>query len=204
MPFNDKRQLLARLPESNIVRIELGCGPRKRYSGSIGVDTIDGEAVDIVGDALEVLRAFPAASADLVTSSHFLEHVPQLELVIAEIERVLKPGATMEAIVPHFSNPYFYSDPTHVRTFGLYTFSYLGVDNRFRREVPAYVRSGLRLRSADLVFKSTRPFYGRHAIKKTLGLIFNSSRYMQEFYEENLCFVFPCYEVRFVLQKAAA
>ena len=30
--------------------IELGCGARKRYTGSIGVDVIDGEQVDLVGD----------------------------------------------------------------------------------------------------------------------------------------------------------
>lgn len=204
MPFNDKRHLLAHLTESRTVKIELGCGPRKRYPGSIGIDSIDFDCVDIVGDVLEVLSAFPPASADLVTSSHFLEHVQELERVLEEIERVLKPGATMEAVVPHFSNPYYYSDPTHIRPFGLYSFSYLAVDDHFRRKVPGYVRTALRVRSADLVFKSAPPFYGRHGFKKLLGAIFNATRYLQELYEENLCFLFPCYEIRFVLQKVSA
>ena len=63
-------------------------------------------------------------------------------------------------------------------------------------------RPNLQLCKVDLVFKSTPPFYGRHAIKRLFGWLFNSCRYLQEFYEENLCYVFPCYEIRFLLQKS--
>jgi hypothetical protein len=52
-----------------------------------------------------------------------------------------------------------------------------------------------------LIFKSTRPFYARYALKRVFGLIFNSNRYLQELYEENLCYLFPCYEIRYVMQK---
>jgi hypothetical protein len=34
-----------------------------------------------------------------------------------------------------------------------------------------------------------------------VGWLFNSCRYMQELYEENFCYIFPCYEIRFVLEK---
>src|SRR6185312_2948084 len=40
---------------------------------------------------------------------------------------VLEPGGEFRAVVPHFSNLHFYSDPTHRTFFGLYTFSYLSV-----------------------------------------------------------------------------
>lgn len=204
MSFVDKRGVLARLNNSSEVVIELGCGPRKRLRNSIGIDVIDTDVVDIVGDSAEVLRAIPEATVDLISSSHFLEHVRDLDPLLRECVRVLKPAGTFEATVPHFSHPYFYADPTHVRPFGLYTFSYLAKDDHFRRKVPGYIRNeALELKSAELVFKSTRPFYGRHAFKKFLGVIFNASRYMQEFYEENLCYMFPCYEIRFVLRKIA-
>ena len=52
----DKHGLLARRDLRDVV-IELGCGPLKRHAGSIAIDILDGEHVDVVGDALDVLRA---------------------------------------------------------------------------------------------------------------------------------------------------
>ena len=202
MTVNDKRGVLSRLGHLGNVTLELGCGPHKHYPNSIGIDAIDYESVDVVGDAFEVMQAIPGGVADLISSYHFLEHVPDLDAMLDEMIRVARPGGRLEVVVPHFAHPYFYSDPTHVRPFGLYTFSYLARDNIFHRKVPAYRRrENLELRRADLVFKSTPPFYGRHAWKRLLGSLFNSGRYMQELYEENFSFVFPCYEIRFLLVK---
>ena len=115
----------------------------------------------------------------------------------------MKPQGKLELVVPHFSNPFFYSDPTHRRFFGLYTFSYIAKDNIFTRKVPQYGWDSMFiLEDVDLHFKSSRPFYGRHGIKKLLGMVFNSCTYLKEFYEENLCYVFPCYEVRYVIRRS--
>jgi ubiquinone/menaquinone biosynthesis C-methylase UbiE len=205
MPLIDKGLVLANLSEHAPLTVELGCGPRKRYPRSIGIDAIAYDGVDIVGDAIEALRALPAGSADLVTSSHFLEHVPDVGAFLDEMTRVVRDGGRIEVIVPHFAHPYFSSDPTHTHRFGLYTFSYLAQDGIFRRGVPGYVRRpNLHLVKVDLVFKSTPPFYARHALKRVLGSVFNSCRYLQELYEENLCYLFPCYEIRYVMQKAGS
>ena len=59
-----------------------------------------------------------------IYSRHPLEHVRNFLPLMAELHRVTRPGGRIEIIVPHFSNPYGYSDPTHVRHFGLYTFFY--------------------------------------------------------------------------------
>ena len=202
MPLVDKRSLLLNLDGRGPLTLELGCGPRKRYPGSIGIDAIDYENVDIVADAADALRAFPPASVDFITSSHFLEHVPDVGQFLAEMARVARPGGRIEVVVPHFAHPYFSSDPTHRNRFGLYTFSYLAEDGILRRGVPDYVRRhDLRLQAVNLVFKSTRPFYVRHALKRILGWLFNSCGYMQELYEENFCYIFPCYEVRYMLEK---
>jgi ubiquinone/menaquinone biosynthesis C-methylase UbiE len=201
----DKHGVLARRDLRDAV-IELGCGPLKRWPGSIGIDIADGEHVDIVGDALEVLPALPAGCAKLVSSSHFLEHLPDAGPVLDEMSRVLGPGGEIEIVVPHFANPYFHSDPTHRNTlgFGLYTMSYYARDPLFRRQVPGYVRrEPLTLKRVDLGFKAARPFYGRHAVKRAIGALFNSCRYLQEVWEENLCYLLPCYEIRYVLGRTA-
>ena len=202
MAMIDKRGVLSNVAQHVPLTLELGCGPQKRYAGSVAVDAIDYDAVDIVGDAGDVLRALPPDSADLITSSHFLEHVDDVGAYIDEMARVVRPGGRIEIVVPHFAHPYFASDPTHTHRFGLYTMSYYAVDPIFSRAVPSYVRrTNLRLAGVDLVFKSSRPFYGRHAVKRLIGFVFNSCRYMQELHEENLCHLFPCYEIRYLLEK---
>jgi len=119
-----------------------------------------------------------------------------------EMCRVLRPGGHLEIVVPHFSNPYFASDPTHRRAFGLYTFSYLTADAPLRRQVPHYGEVlPVRLERVVLGFKSTPPFYGRHALKRAVGLVVNLSRWTREFYEENLVYLVPCYELRFRLVR---
>jgi ubiquinone/menaquinone biosynthesis C-methylase UbiE len=200
----DKHALLARPDQLQDIVVELGCGPRKRYPESIGVDLLDTEAADLVGDALEILRELPVGSARLITSAHFLEHVPDVGAMLDAMSRLLTPDGEIEIIVPHFAHPYFHSDPTHVNGvgFGLYTMSYYARDDHFRRAVPGYVRrENLTIKSVDLSFKSPRPFYGRYAIKRVIGAFFNSCRYLQEFWEENLAYVFPCYEIRYVLRR---
>ena len=200
----DKRGLLQRPQEMKDLVLELGCGPTRRYPGSIAVDMLDDTAVDIVGDAMEVLRAMPDGCARLITSAHFMEHVPDAAAMLDQMSRLLAPGGEIEVIVPHFAHPYYHSDPTHTNGvgFGLYTMSYYARDPHFSRQVPGYVRrEHLTVARVDLRFKAARPFYGRYAIKRVIGALFNSCRYLQELWEENLCYLFPCYEIRYVLVR---
>jgi len=202
MSLIDKRSLLPDIRHRKQIILELGCGNRKRISDAIGIDVIDYECVDIVGDAVEVLREIPDATVDMVSSHHFLEHVTNLDILLQEVTRVMRIGGRFEVVVPHFSNPYYYSDPTHKNCFGLYTFSYLAEDHLLRKRVPQYKKTvSFSLEKIDLLFKSSPPFYFRHGVKRFLGVIFNSCRYMQEFYEENLCYIFPCYEIAYVLKR---
>ena len=97
---------------------------------------------------------------------------------------------------------YFYSDYTHRGFFGLYSFSYLVSDSIHRRKVPTYGREiCFELSQADLVFKSSPPFYVRYAYKQILQVVFNLNRYTRELYEENFCYLFPCYEIRFEMRR---
>ena len=199
MTVIDKSDALAHIRGQ---KLDLGCGPRKA-AGYLGVDAIDYPGVDIVGDIYEVLARVPDGTLGGVYASHFFEHVENLAPLLDEIARTLAGGATLEVIVPHFSNPYFYSDPTHRAHFGLYTFSYYATDRLHRREVPDYCRTAsFTLRSVRLGFKSSRPFYGRYAFKRAIGAAVNLTTWTREFYEENLCYLVPCYEVRYVLTRA--
>lgn len=53
----------------------------------------------------------------------------------------------------------------------------------------------------NLIFNSPQPFDVRYGIKKVIGSFFNSCNYLKELYEENFCYLFPCYEVRYILRR---
>jgi hypothetical protein len=112
------------------------------------------------------------------------------------------PGGTVECVIPHFSNPYFYSDPTHQRFFGLYSLSYLCRDRIFSRKVPHYGKPvGFSIETVDLHFRS--PFPIRNKLRRLFGLFVNVSNFTKEFYEENLSSLVSCYEIRWILRKEA-
>jgi hypothetical protein len=137
-----------------------------------------------------------------VYAYHCLEHIRELPSLITLLARIMKPQAQLRVVVPHFSNPYFYSDPTHVTPFGLYTFSYLAKDSLMTRKVPNYHDAYLfDLCSVKLVFKSPRPYYFRWGIKRMFQALFNLNHYFMEFYEENLCYLMPCYEIVYELKR---
>jgi SAM-dependent methyltransferase len=190
---------LARRPR---VDVELGCGSTKRDPSAIGIDALDLPGVDIVGDVFDALAALPPASVDRVSSFHFFEHVDDLPALLAALARVLKPGGELVVVTPHFSNPYFYSDYTHRRPFGLYTFAYLARCSLFARQVPSYgVAPAFEIVRVTLGFKSARPFYVRYAIKRAVGALVNLGRWSQEFWEENLCWLVPGYEVEYRMRR---
>ena len=115
---------------------------------------------------------------------------------------MLRPGGLLHAVVPHFSNPYDYSDYTHRQAFGLYSFSYLADETMFRRRVPRYqVEYGLELVDVRLRFKAAPPFYVRYALRRALGAVVNSTRWTQEWYEAGWTGWFPCYEIDFTVVR---
>ena len=199
----DCSQVLERLGEPGArVSLELGCGGRKRHPEAIGIDLLDLPGVDIVGDVVEVLEAMPDGCVERVWSYHFLEHVCDVGRIMMSLARVCRPGAIVDVTVPHFSNPYFYSDPTHRQPFGLYTLSYFCRDTLFARKVPHYgITPVFELRDVQLGFKSPRPRYIRYGLKKVVQFIVNRGRWAQELYEEFFCYIVPCYEVRYVLLR---
>jgi len=179
--------------------LEIGCGPNKK-TGRIGIDHIDFPDVDIVADMENGLPFLPDSSVDEIHCRSVLEHIDNFENLMKEIVRVLKADGRARIFVPHFSNPYSYSDYTHKRHFGLYTFYYF-VENRkqLKRKVPDFYSSiRIEILSLKLVFRS--PFWISRQLKKILGAVFNCCRPVMEFYEQHLCYLFPCYGIEIVFK----
>lgn len=190
------------LATNSRIVIDLGCGPKKK-AGSIGVDILPFPGVDVAANLEEGLPFIPDNSVDHFITSHFLEHIHSFELMMSEIHRTLKPGGTARICVPHFSNPYGFSDYTHKRFFGLYTFDYFSDGNNgYRRNVPVYNSSfQFKVTSRKLKFRSTH-FFLPNLFKKYFWMrLINSCKYMQALYEDSFTGLISCYEIVFELKK---
>ena len=190
----DLQALLTRLGP---LALELGCG-QKAHPGRVGIDRLELPGVDIVADLEQGLPFLPDNSVDSVHTESFLEHVQQLDHLMGEIWRVLKPKGRLHLFVPHFSNPFFYSDYTHQRFFGLYSFEYFSKSQgRYHRRVPDFYHS---FSFHTLELRLNIGTGSRNPLKWAAHWIFNIHPRLQELYEGNFCYWVPCYGISAVLE----
>jgi ubiquinone/menaquinone biosynthesis C-methylase UbiE len=101
-------------------KLNLGCGKdiRSHEDCWLNVDVSPGKNVDFLFDANEEPWVFPDESFDLIYASHVLEHLTNLNGVMKEAHRTLKPNGIFEIKVPYGPRGTFCNDdPNHVREF---------------------------------------------------------------------------------------
>ncbi len=178
--------------------IDMGCGEMKT-AGVIGLDSRPEVNPDIITD-LEGKIPLPDNSVDCVYANHFLEHVEKLEEVMSEIYRILKPDGRLRIFVPHFSNPYGYSDYTHKRFFGLFSFGYFCpvVYQKRLRIVPNYSQKiSFNITYEKLRFHS--PLRIIYPLVICLELVVNSNQLFKTLYEYHFSYLFPIYGIQIEL-----
>lgn len=162
--------------------LDLGCGGKKhKYPNSVCIDRVSAEGVDIVCD---LNKGIPQKnnSVDLIYTSHTLEHLEDLIFIMKEIYRVLKKDGQVIIKVPHFSNGVAYGDPSHKRVFSILTFDNFGYHMNNGQD--------FKIIEKQLIFHCG--FFNR------LLNFFNKHQYL---YERFFCWIFPCYEIKFILKK---
>lgn len=188
------------LAEGRAIRLDLGCGKSAR-SGFYSVDHLEMDGVDIVADLNKPLHLLPRDCSEYIYSRHVFEHIHDFLPLMREIHRITKPDGIIEIIVPHFSNVYGYSDPTHIRFFGLYSMYYFVSPDcqPKRRKVPEFYTDA-RFRVKSLTIE----FYRSSIFDKLLAPIFakivNFNIYTQDFYERRLSYLFHAWQIRYVLE----
>jgi ubiquinone/menaquinone biosynthesis C-methylase UbiE len=182
------------------IKLNIGGGD-KAFENYLNVDIRALPTTDIVADLNKKLDVIPDNSVEKIYSSHALEHVENLELLLSEFQRICVDGAKLTIIVPHFSNPFGYSDPTHKRFFGIYSFSYYSKTKYFdqRTDLPnynptiAFVLSGVKVR-----------FYRNSRFDKIFNpwveRLINKRRSRLEFYEYRLSRIFSAKDIIFSLR----
>ena len=127
MPFGP-RGLYARIPrltwqcEEQVARVlaetppgarivDLGAGGRKISPATICLDFVRDQGTNVIGDVQRL--PFRDASIDLVYATGLVEHVADERALLAEIQRVLKPGGRVHVEVPFLEQ--YHEDPIDVR-----------------------------------------------------------------------------------------
>lgn len=112
--------------------IDLGCGSRKT-AGSIGVDNVKLDGVDVVHNLKMFPYPFQDKVADEVVLSHVLEHfdLATINKIFNEVHRVLKDTGILTISVPHALCVAFHSDPTHCTGFTFETMHYFTAKHKF-------------------------------------------------------------------------
>lgn len=183
------------------LRLNLGGGERP-LPGHYHLDLVALPGVDIQADLNEPLDLLPDGSVEAVHCRHLLEHIDRLLPLLEELHRVVRPGGEIDIRVPHFSNPYGYSDPTHVRFFGLYSFFYFAApEHQPSRKVPSfYSRCRFQVRSIHIRLMHETWF--DKVIRALLQPLVNLSPGWQDWYERRLCRMFPANEIQYRITPA--
>lgn len=187
------------LADGRPLRLNLGSGQRQ-IAGYYNVDCVALPQVDILADLEEPLALLPDDSVEAIYCRHTLEHVTRLMGLLTEVHRVLRPEGRLEVIVPHFSNPYGYSDPTHVRFFGLYSFYYLCDDaDQPRRKVPNFYLPQ-RFRVEGVRFNLLRTSWFDRVVRAVLQPLINRNVGWLDWYERRMCRRWPVDDIHYDLR----
>ena len=186
------------MSEQKGIQLNLGCGDQ-RLAGFIGFDTLSRQGTDVIGD-LNAPLPFAAASVGHIYAKSVLEHIENLELLLREMARILQPDGTIYIYVPHWTNPFYYSDYTHRRFFGLASFDYFArPEGQVYRAVPTYTDMYFQTDRVRLLFHS--PFKWLNWLMKGFQWLVNQRPSWQLFYEYHLSSFVPCYAVEYSLRR---
>jgi len=180
-----------------MLTLDLGCGVTK-HTNSIGIDISLNSDADVISNFEQGLP-FADDSFDKVISLSVLEHVGNLDNILKEVKRILKPGGEFEVFVPHFSNPLYYSDPTHIRFFGYFTFDYYSDQSlqKNRWKVPTFYQDEIRVDIEKKEFVFSSRFKYTTKFLRWFSRWVNKTEERSLYYETHLCWMLPAYGIRY-------
>ena len=192
------QNILLDIANDKKISLHLGSG-NHIIEDAYNLDLVECSGVDIVADLNKPLSLLPDNSVKYIYSNQTLEHIENLFGLFDELHRVCVHDAVMDIQVPHFANPYYYSDPTHVRFFGLYSMHYF-IDQKYQwgRKVPSYYgETKFILSDAQYVFYRDTVF--DHIAGRPISYLVNCSRLTQIIYERRFCWLFSPSSIKFTL-----
>lgn len=93
-------------------KLSLGCGIYKK-EGYVNLDWDEKVKPDVVHDFNKFPYPFADNTFDFIEAIHVIEHLDRPFLVMAELQRILKPGGHLLVKVPHFSRGFTHAEHAH-------------------------------------------------------------------------------------------
>ncbi|MDD5699630.1 MAG: class I SAM-dependent methyltransferase [Candidatus Nanoarchaeia archaeon] len=169
--------------------LDIGCGNHK-VRGSIGLDSVKLNGVDIVHDLNKVPYPFKDNSFDIIYANQVLEHLEvSLDDILNELCRICKPEGRIRIIVPHALSVGAFSDHTHKKFFTWFTFDYFG-----ENEQSYYSKARVKILKKKFFYRT-----GRKSSKllKPLAWFINK---IPKIYSHFFAFIFPISTIYFEME----
>ena len=165
--------------------LNLGCG-LKHIPDALNLDITPDTNPDVVHDLNRLPWPFPANQFREVLAYDVIEHLGDFIATMEEIHRVCRDRAVVRITVPHFSCANAYTDPTHRRLFGYFSFDYLTGDN----ETQFYSRARFKKLSSQMIFYPS-------LVNK---LVWRLANRIPSAYERRWAWMFPAWYLYFELE----
>jgi SAM-dependent methyltransferase len=158
--------------------LNLGCGT-KYIPEAVNVDINPQAKPDILHDLNCLPWPLPNDQFLEILAYDSIEHLDDVMVAMTEIYRVACHGAIVNITVPHFSCFNSYTDPSHVRSFGYFSFDYFLAnppDSKYRA-------GQFKIRKQQLIFYPS-------VINK---LVYRIANRYPLFYERRWAWIFPAW-----------
>ncbi len=170
-------------------KLHLGCG-RKILEGFVNLDMLKLSGVDVVWDLNRKPYPFKNDYFEEVFCSHVLEHVNDLFVVMGELSRICRKGASINVVAPYFSGQGAFNDPQHKRFFGYKTFDYFSKSG-------FYSAFKFKVVKRKIFFFSSKSFMKSALFSAPIDFMINVCPMV---YQRFFCWIFPASEIHYKLE----
>ena len=174
------------------MKLHLGCGNDRR-KGYINIDSSMDVNPDIVLDLEKTPLPFRENSVDEIMANHILEHIRNFIPLMHDIHRICRKNAIIKIRTPFYSAWGQYNDPTHVRFFSPFTFSYFEGKHNYSHQVKKENQNNFKVEKAVIHFGIGKT----KILNRILDPLLNLN---QKFYCRFLAFLIPAAEIEFELR----
>lgn len=172
--------------------LELGAGKNpykpKKDEIVIHLDKVKLPDIEVIHDLNKFPYPFKDNEFDIVIANNVLEHLNDLDRVMREIWRILKPKGIFKVKVPYFAHPNAFTDHTHKHFFTLHSFDYWDNNTTLGKLYSQQASVRFKIKKKQLIF------YGRK--RRFFGKILSKLPY----YEIYLSRIFPAEEIYLELE----
>lgn len=182
------------LADTKLKKLNLGCGKDIKQD-YVNLDCVKLPGVDVVHNINKLPLPFRNNEFDEILCRHFLEHLADIDELMKELYRILKPGGVLKIIVPHFTCAGSWLDPQHKRPFGYFSFDFFSKDASYEA-----ARLNTHEHAARFSSQKRRLIFGKkyQVWNYVIEWIANKFPYV---YEDTPLRIFPAIELKVELTK---